>query len=133
MKWITWDAKLSSGHVGIDHGHKQLVDLINQLADGMENEMQKDSCSNALVQFVRHTEEHFVAEEEMMNQNRYPKAIEHKALHVAMLKDVLAFKASYDATDAVESITLLVVLDSWLKRDIFEADKELANFVAAGA
>jgi len=130
MKWITWDEKYSTGHVGMDPGHKQLVELINHLADGMENDMQKDFCSNTLAQFVRHTEEHFVAEEQMMNQLRYPKAIEHKALHVAMLKDVLAFKASYDATDAVESITLLVVLDSWLKRDILDADKELAKFVA---
>jgi hypothetical protein len=44
---------------------------------------------------------------------------------------VLAFKASYDASDAVESITLLVVLDSWLHRDILEADKVLADFAAA--
>jgi hypothetical protein len=40
---------------------------------------------------------------------------------------VLAFKASYDASDTTEFITLLVVLDSWLKRDIAAADKALAQ------
>jgi hypothetical protein len=31
----------------------------------------------------------------------------------------------------VESITLLVVLDSWLDRDIVQADRALAQFIAA--
>jgi hypothetical protein len=51
-------------------------------------------------------------------------------LHAMLLKDVLAFKATYDAGDSAEYMTLLVILDSWLKRDIMAADKALANFVA---
>jgi hemerythrin len=41
----------------------------------------------------------------MMDQHQYPKAMEHKALHAAMLKDVLAFKESYSAGGNTESIT----------------------------
>lgn len=128
--WIGWDEKYATGHVGMDRGHKSLMELVNRLADNMENDDQKEFCSNTLGQFVEHAGKHFLAEEAMMDQHKYPKAVEHKALHAAMLKDVLAFKESYDAGYATESITLLVILESWLKRDIMEADKELANFVA---
>ena len=66
-----------------------------------------------------------------MDRRRYAKAKEHKDLHAMLIKDVLAFKASYDAGESAEFMTLLVILDSWLDRDIMSADKALADFVAA--
>lgn len=131
MKWVSWDDKLLTGHAGMDHGHKDLMDLINQLANGMENNKSKEFCSNTLDQFIEHTRTHFLAEEELMDRLRYPKAKEHKALHAMLIKDVLAFKALYDAGDSAEYMTLLVVLDTWVKRDIMGADKALADFAAA--
>jgi hemerythrin-like metal-binding protein len=128
--WTSWDEKYATGHSGMDRGHKSLMELVNQLADKMENKEQKEFCSDTIGQFLEHAGKHFLAEEAMMDQYQYPKAMEHKALHATMLKDVLAFKESYDAGSNTESITLLVVLESWLKRDIMVADKELANFVA---
>lgn len=41
----------------------------------------------------------------MMDEHQYPKAMEYKALHEAMLKDVLAFEESYNAGGNTESIT----------------------------
>jgi len=131
MKWISWGEKQTLGHAAMDHAHKQLADLVNQLAEAMESEKPKEFCSDTLDQYIELTRAHFIAEEEMMERHRYPDAKEHKALHQKLIEDVLAFKASYDASDAVESITLLVVLDSWLERDILTTDKPLAQFVAA--
>ena len=98
----------------------------------MENNKPKEFCSKTLEQFIDQTRTHFLAEEQLMDRNRYPNATEHKALHAIMLKDVLAFKASYDAGDTTEFISLLVILDSWVNRDIMAADKALADFIAAG-
>ena len=66
-----------------------------------------------------------------MDQPRYPKAKEHKTLHEMLLRDVLAFKTSYDSGETAEFTTLLVILDIWLNRDIMAADKSLADFAAA--
>jgi hemerythrin-like metal-binding protein len=130
MEWIGWDEKYATGHAGMDHGHKILMDLINKLAIGMENNEPKESCSNTLEQFIENAKTHFQAEEQLMDRVQYPKTTEHKAVHEKMLSDVLAFKESYDASDTAEFITLLVVLDSWLKRDIATADKALVAFLA---
>jgi hemerythrin-like metal-binding protein len=131
MKWINWSDKHVTGNAGMDHDHKELMDLINQLADAMDSDKPKEFCSDTIDQFIERIKTNFAAEEQLMEQHGYPEAKEHMALHVMLLDDVLAFKASYDANDAVESITLLVVLDSWLNRDIAAADKPLANFIAA--
>jgi hemerythrin-like metal-binding protein len=131
MKWARWDDKLITGHAGMDHGHRNLLDLINQLANGMENNKPKEYCSDLLEQFIEHTRIHFRAEEELMDRHRYPKAKEHKELHAMLIKDVLAFKTLYDAGSSAEFMTLLVILDTWLNRDIIGADKALADFVAA--
>jgi hemerythrin-like metal-binding protein len=131
MAWISWSEKQIIGHADMDHVHKELVDLINQLADAMENDKSKEFCSNTLEQFIELIKTHFTTEEHLMDRHRYPEAQEHLALHAMLIDEVLAFKASYDASDAVESMTLLVVLDSWLDRDIMKADKALAQFIAA--
>jgi hemerythrin-like metal-binding protein len=131
MGWVSWGEKQITGHADMDHGHKKLVDLINQLAVAMENNKPKEYCSNMLEQFIGETRIHFRAEEQLMDQLRYPKAQEHKALHALLIKDVLAFKASYDAGDTAEFTTLLVILDIWVNRDIMAADKALADFAAA--
>lgn len=130
MQWVSWSEAQATGHADMDHDHKKLVDLINQLADGMENNKPKEFCGDTLAQFIEQTRTHFHAEEQLMDRHRYPKAEEHKALHTTLLKDVLAFKASYDAGVTTEFVTLLVILDSWLKRDIMGADRALAKFVA---
>ncbi len=128
MNWIGWDEKYATGNAGMDHGHKKLMDLINQLAEGMQNNAPKESCSNTLAQFVELASIHFNHEEQLMDSLQYPRATEHKTVHATMLSDVQAFKVSYDASDTTEFITLLVVLDSWLKRDIEVADKALVAF-----
>ena len=131
MNWISWDEAHRTGHTGMDASHRKLIDLVNQLADAMQNDEPKEFCRNVLDQYIGDVKSHFAAEEILMDALQYPKAREHRALHEAMLKDVLSFKASYDAGDAAEFTTLLVILDNWLARDIARADKALAAFVAA--
>lgn len=131
MKWIGWDEKYATGNAGMDQGHKRLMGLINELADSMERNAPKEFCSDILAQFIEQARIHFGHEEELMDRLQYPRAKEHKTVHDAMLSDVQAFKVSYDASDASEFITLLVVLDSWLKRDIEAEDTALVAFAAS--
>jgi len=130
MTWITWSEKYATGHAGMDDGHRRLMELINQLAEGMENNKPRAFCSELLDRFIDHARMHFLAEEQLMDRIRYPKTKEHKDLHAMLVRDVLAFKASYDSGETPQFVTLLVILDSWLERDISAADKELADFVA---
>ncbi|MBE0626589.1 MAG: hemerythrin family protein [Burkholderiales bacterium] len=130
MSWASWSEKYATGHAGMDQGHRRLMELINQLADAMESNKPMSFCSDLLERFIEHTRMHFLAEEQLMDRIRYPKAKEHKALHEMLVTDVLAFKASYDSGTTAQFVTLLVILDCWLERDISAADKELADFVA---
>jgi hemerythrin len=131
MKWIDWGTLHRTGNPAMDEDHQMLVDLINNLAEGMQSEEPKAFCSGVLEQYVARMKQHFSTEEQLMDAYRYPGAEEHKAIHDVLIKDVLSFKASYDAGETKEFATLLVILDGWLNRDMVTADKALADFVAA--
>jgi hemerythrin len=131
MSWITLYEKLRTGNARLDGAHEKLVNLINQMAEGMENNKTKEFCSNLLEQFIEQTKIHFVLEERLMDTLKYPKAREHKAIHEALINDVLTFKTSYDASAGAKSAMLLTILDTWLTRDIMTADKDLVAFIAA--
>jgi len=131
MNWITWDARQITGHPIMDQDHKELVGLINELAFAMESNKPREFCSQTLDKLIGQIRGHFRAEEKLMDLHRYPQSREHKILHAMLVRDVLAFKESYDAGETAQFVTLLVILDSWLDRDIITADQALANFIAA--
>jgi hemerythrin len=126
-----WSDKLATGDARFDGAHKKLVGIVSRLAQGMETNASKELCSNLLNEFIEEAKLHFAMEEQFMTTLHYPKAEEHKAAHRTLIKDVLSFKTSYDAGLDAQSATLLVILDTWLTRDIMVADKELVDFIAA--
>jgi hemerythrin len=131
MNWTTWYENLGTGNARFDGAHKNLVAILNRLAESMENDQPKEVCSKLLEEFIGQTRTHFAFEEQLMDALKYPKAEEHKGIHRQLIEDVLTFKTSYDAGSNAQSTTLLTILDTWLTRDIMTADKDLVAFIAA--
>jgi hemerythrin-like metal-binding protein len=133
MDWITTSILPRTGLPQIDDAHVALAGLVNRLADAMEHNAPKDTCDELLDQFIETITQHFALEERVMVEKQYPHVDAHQSIHEALIRDVLTFKASYDASSIAQNATLLAILDSWLKRDILGADKHLANFIVGGA
>jgi hemerythrin-like metal-binding protein len=133
MTWMPWNETLRTGHARFDEAHEKLVGIVNQLADGMESDKPKSFCDGLLDEFIEEIHTHFAMEEQLMAALHYPKAAEHIAVHRTLLKDVLAFRAAYDAGATAQSATLLAILDTWLTRDMAAADRQLVDFIAAAA
>jgi hemerythrin-like metal-binding protein len=130
MDWITTSMLPRTGLSEIDDAHVKLAGLVNQLADAMENNEAKERCDDLLDEFIAQVTRHFALEDRLMHDKHYPLTDGHQATHAALIRDVLSFKASYDAGAIAQNATLLSILDSWLKRDILDADKHLAAFIA---
>jgi hemerythrin-like metal-binding protein len=129
MDWIKWDHTLELGHEGMDSDHRQLVALVNQLANGIVNNLGKEAYDALLDDLFAHTRAHFGMEERLMAAGSYPDAKEHRAEHATLIKDALEYRARFDAS-AEPSISLLYFFDQWLTRHILASDRELANFLA---
>jgi hemerythrin-like metal-binding protein len=133
MSLMTWDKNLETGHAGIDSDHKKLVNLVNQLADAMASGRGKDVCGKVLAELAAYTATHFAMEERLMAAQRYSKAVEHKGEHDKLVKEVLAFKAKFDAGSAMLTLSLLTFLKEWLGKHILGSDKALVAELAKKA
>lgn len=129
MDWIKWDHTLELGHEALDADHRQLVALVNQLAKGIVNKLEKQAYDAALDELFARIRAHFCREEELMAACSYPFAEEHRAEHVKLIKDALDYRAKFDAS-AEPSISLLYFFDQWLTRHILASDRELARYLA---
>lgn len=129
MTWITWDHTLELGHDAMDADHRQLVALVNQLADGVVNNLKKEAHEALIDDLFLHTKAHFGMEEELMTACSYPYAEDHRSEHARLIKDALDYRAKFDS-GAQPSISLLFFFDQWLSRHILTLDRELARFLA---
>lgn len=130
MTWIKWDQTLELGHEAMDAEHRQLVGLVNQLANAIVNNLGKADYDALLDDLIAHTKAHFDTEEQLMAASSYPDAEEHRAIHAKLVKDALEYRAKFDAS-AEPSVSLLYFFDQWLTRHILTSDRELARHLAA--
>jgi hemerythrin len=132
MGWIKWDHALELGHEAMDADHRQLVALVNQLAQGVVDNLGKAPHDALLGDLFAHTLAHFAMEEQLMAASSYPYTEEHCAEHARLIKDALDYKARFDSGNE-PSVSLLYFFDQWLTRHILASDTELANFLGANS
>ncbi len=129
MGWITWDQTLELGNAMMDAEHRQLVELVNQLAKAIINRVSADAYEALLNDLLRHAQEHFADEERLMTEHRYPFADEHRAEHQRLIKDFKEHRTKFGGNGEL-SISLLYFFDQWLTRHILGSDRDLAGFLA---
>lgn len=129
MDWIKWDQTLELGHEAMDAEHRQLVALVDQLADSIVEERGKEAYDALLDDLIAHTKAHFATEERLMAASSYPNAELHRLEHATLIKDALGYRAKFDASGK-PSVSLIYFFDQWLSRHILSSDRELANFIA---
>ena len=130
MTWIKWEQTLELGHQAMDADHRQLVGLVNQLAHGIVNKLEKKAYDALLDELIAHTSAHFGMEERLMAACSYPEADEHRAEHARLIEVALDHRSKFDAS-AEPSISLLYFFDQWLTRHILDSDRRLASYLAA--
>lgn len=129
MDWIKWDHTLELGHEAMDADHRQLVALVNKLANAVVDNLGKEAYNALLDDLFARAKAHFRMEEQLMAADSYPYAEVHCAEHARLIEDALDYRAKFDAS-AEPSISLLYFFDQWLTRHIFASDIDLANFLA---
>ncbi len=133
MVWIALDERQETGHATIDTDHLLIVGIINQLAAAIIQHKSKEVCDELLDQIIQNTKAHFARENRLMAEHHYPKAEQHMAEHVKLIRESLDLKAWFDAASAesVMSVSLLHFLEDWWNQHIPSFDQELADFIAA--
>ena len=123
---IVWDSSFETGIAEIDTQHQQLVQLINELADGVGH-VSKADLANCVLRLKEYAQFHFKAEETIMAAAGYADLEEHRGEHAAFIDQILLF--DLDVILATEGLAwdMLHFLREWLTNHILISDKKFST------
>lgn len=126
---IAWNDALRVGEEVVDRHHQHLVEVIQQVQQGTEEEMAREEMEAILRDLASYIHNHFAYEEELMARHTYPEAVRHKAEHAKFTAQVGAFfSAYYDGkTNLTTDVSRFLI--TWLTTHIRQEDKLLGAHV----
>jgi hemerythrin len=132
MTGIIWSDEMSVGIETLDADHKELIRLINRLADDevRRNHTTLGEVVNKLMDYVAY---HFEREEEFLEEKGYPALAHHAELHEGMNKYVgdliRSRRAAFQGPPGKEIHDYLA---DWLKSHILIEDMKYAKWLGRG-
>jgi len=129
MAFITWKKEFEVGYVKVDDQHKELVRIINTLADAMSLGKGKEELGKVLHFLAEYTITHFKTEEDLMLASGYPGFTGHKKIHEDLLTQVRELVEKFDSGKSVLTVQVMNFLQDWLIKHIQGEDTKLAGFL----
>ena len=126
---VEWKDDYSVGIDSIDHQHKKLLSLINQLQTAVDYSTGEEFEHEALDELVDYTKTHFVYEEGLMKDNGYPDFEAHKMQHEKMFAKVTEVLAEYEEDHDSAMANAAEYLRDWLINHIKGVDLKLGEFL----
>jgi hemerythrin len=107
MPLIEWRDEFNTGVAEVDHEHRELIDLINQLHDQLRRDPDRDTVAAFLGEVFAKISAHFALEETVMRKHRYDEYAAHKAEHEALLDEIRDIMDDYEAGSFADAGTAL--------------------------
>lgn len=113
MALIEWKSHYSVGVEAVDHEHRELIDLINELHESLIAGAAKPDVTAFLGEIFRGISAHFALEERFMREHRYDQLDQHKQAHEQLLDEIRDIMDGYEADPGGASRQLSHRLDDW--------------------
>lgn len=123
-KSLEWDASFATGVSKYDEQHRKLFDMVNELADAMQQKRSKEAIGRVLNGLAEYTVNHFADEERSFAQSRYPEENAHKALHKKLVDQVVELIGKFNAGETLLTQDVINFLQDWLINHIKGTDKK---------
>lgn len=131
MQLLDWTDELSVEDDELDDQHKKLVDLINELHQGMRAGKGSAVLGEVLQRLADYTAEHFAREEHICAQCTFPDLAAHRAAHAQLLTEVQNLRQRFDSGELLLSVETLDFLKHWVADLIVQSDKRYSPYVRA--
>jgi len=92
---VVWRDEFSLGVPSIDHEHREMVALINEIFVRIETG-DTETVADDLGEIYAHISAHFALEEEIMRREGYDQFDDHKADHERLLDDIREIMDAYE-------------------------------------
>ena len=115
MALLRWKDHYSVGIEGVDHEHKDLIELINRLHDQLSTR-ESLAASAFFGDLVKAISAHFALEERFMRERGYDQLPQHKEDHERLLDEILCLIDEFDRDEMADQEDLAARLNAWLSR-----------------
>lgn len=125
MPLLQWKDQYSVGIEAVDHEHKELIELINHLADEVLAKGTTLVASAFFGDLIKGISAHFALEERFMRERGYDQLAQHKGDHERLLDEILNIMDEFEGDETVNRAELAKRLDAWFSRHFETHDARL--------
>lgn len=125
MTLIQWKAEFSVGNAAVDHEHRELIDLINSVHDGIREDTGLDRLAEGLGEIYAQIAAHFALEEKLMRDAGYGDLNAHKEDHEALLDQIAAILHGVEVGRGYDEAALSARLERWFSGHFSTHDAKL--------
>jgi hemerythrin-like metal-binding protein len=124
---IEWHERYEVGVAVIDGQHREMLELVNRLLEGLRDGREREDLVETLRELVRATEHNIATEERLMQEHGLAPR-NHAEAHTRLLEAIRRFDLRLDAQGLAGSARWL---REWLLGHIDEDDRPLAEQLRA--
>ena len=126
---LKWDDRIYGvGVPELDSQHKKLFKLVNDMMDRFQKGEKHDALSEAVVELVSYSNEHFTYEEKFMESIRFPYIDSHKKLHASCKKRIREYLLRLKSGQPVSYFEILAFLQEWVENHIARDDGRYSEY-----
>ena len=125
MTLLDWQTDFECGVVSIDHEHRQLIEVINDLYARIGDDSGNDEVTRLLGEIHGLIESHFALEEKLMRDASYANYGPHKADHDRLLDDIRDIMDSVHGGSDPVGEPLAQRLRAWFSDHFRTLDRDL--------
>jgi hemerythrin-like metal-binding protein len=128
VKILQWTPEYSVHDAVIDREHQFLFDVINRLHEAMLAGQGRDALRTLLADVMQYTDYHFIHEEKLMAEARYPQLPAHIQMHKELTRQVSAIAERFEQGENTISIEFVIFLSNWLTHHVMVDDRRFGEY-----
>ncbi|GAB5606121.1 bacteriohemerythrin [Sideroxyarcus sp. TK5] len=129
---IAWKKELEIGNEMIDTQHRMLVLLLKKLDLAITSRMGEKVVMGVLLEVKKFTEFHFLSEENLMAELRYPGLADHERIHSELLGQLNVFIAKINRKQETPE-DILPQIVTWVANHVVSEDLKIAEYVKSSS
>ena len=129
MNLIEWRDEFLLGIPAVDHEHRELIGLINELYDSYSARDSKVTTMDFLGELYAKIAAHFALEEKIMLEKGYDQYQDHKSEHEKLLDEICDFMDDFESDQTFPEGVFKELLETWFVSHFRNKDARLHKYL----